>query len=592
MRGLKMAGSMILAVGMWAGSSFALSDTDTVRTFVPVSSIATFSNPSVASRAYAVVDSAVYFSGNSGVAWTACSGTCPPAMKDASQDRLCPGNGYVFAIAGNEVYRAGIGSNTWQLLFSQNTYGSGKFDQRAMASTGNSVFFLATDTVSKSLLIMKATTADGNSFGDFLTGWDAKYGSAVTGIFSDSTGVAVSTSAGYTLTTADGATSWTPKYSPAVLASDSNYSFGVLARMGTVLIGARNNGIRRATAASGTNEACWSALITIADSVKVLSLASSGPKLFAGTTRGPYVSDDTGTTWSKTGGPAIAGLAVSAVGACQGSMLAGTVTKGVYRSTDGGTTFAADTNGIPGYSEKYTITHYVQAIPKPGERRRFVHFSSGYAPYVPSRSETYIDIVTVDSVLRKGSDTTLIFITTVDSLLDTVAGWTWHGTRRDIITVAGFGWLSKCTFPQGIFGRYSDSGDALTKVKDSTCMGHEAFWFSSASSIFGTDEKLFADSIGLSLFFSTYSTGRGGSTDTYSLVPDDSLISAVKSVGREKAFVWGNAAKVYTRLIGPGARIDAFLLNGRRGSWKTGAMTVVVKKERPGKSAGRILMTR
>jgi hypothetical protein len=575
---------------VWIGTSFALSDTDTVRTFVRVSSIATFSNPTVASRVYAVVDSAVYFSGNSGISWISCTGTCPPSMTDASQDRLFPGNGYVFAIAGNEIYRSGIGTNTWQLLFSDKAFGSGKFDQRSMAATGSSVFLFETDTVSNSILIMKSTSPDGNSFGDFLNGWNGSYGSRITATYSDSSDVVVNTDAGYTLAAIDGGASWTLKYSPATFERDSAFSFSVLIRMGAVFVGAHHDGVRRSVAASGTNESGWSAFRKVADSAIVLALTGSDGRLFAGTTRGLYVSSDTGATWTLMGGTALAGLAVSSVGICQNALLCGTEKFGLYRSADQGVTFAADTNGIPCYTEKYTVTNYLQAIPKAGDRRRYIHHYSSEIHMVVTQ-RTSLDIISVDSVVQKNGDTILVSITVIDSLLDTLKGWIFNKSETKTITIAGIANFIYCEFPLGVFGRYSDSSAPMFKVVHTSFETKEAYLFSYTGGS-QSSTRLFVDSIGLVQYTDSFYPGIGSSgTEKYALVPDDSIISSVIPASRLKPISPGNTTLKYRCRIGSGPRTDAFLLNGRRGTWKTGAMAVTIKMERGGQN-GTIRLAR
>jgi photosystem II stability/assembly factor-like uncharacterized protein len=105
-----------------------------------------------------------------------------------------------------------------------------------------------------------------------------------------------------------------------------------LAVSGTnIFAGTYEGGIFRTTD-SGAN---WSAVNTgltknIPWSLRVHSLASSGPNLFAGTEQGVFISTDNGDSWSETSGLAFINI-IQSLAVSDAFLFAGTASSGVWR---------------------------------------------------------------------------------------------------------------------------------------------------------------------------------------------------------------------------------------------------------------------
>jgi photosystem II stability/assembly factor-like uncharacterized protein len=136
------------------------------------------------------------------------------------------------------------------------------------------------------------------------------------------------------------------------------YSFAFYAK--TVFAGTYGNGLYRSENIGTT----WTKVLGLPENAFIYSIKANENDLFAGTDSGVYKSTDGGTTWvlSNTGFTNSDAHAQD-FAFTSGAILAGTYSEGVFRSTDRGATWTPVDNGLPNYTFNSGLPHnYPQTV--------------------------------------------------------------------------------------------------------------------------------------------------------------------------------------------------------------------------------------
>ena len=230
-----------------------------------------------------------------------------------------------------------------------------------------------------------------------------------------------------------------------------------------------------------------------------------------------------------------------------------------------------------------------------GDKRRYLYesydYSSSFFSTSSSSAKTLITII-VDSIVKINSDTTIAYVTRIDSSLNSVtetdtsfksdSGWFSYAISHVPIVICkttydGYdGTNAASRFPTGIFERIEKTSIDSLPAPDTIYEKKGAFQYGSYC--------LFADSIGL--VSAHYSEGWGMTGHeysynyTYHIIDDTTNLKSLVSIIYVKNSVKVLKSKAtYQRIIGSGSHPNAFTLNGRKGTWKSGAMTMLIQKK-------------
>lgn len=268
-------------------------------------------------------------------------------------------------------------------------------------------------------------------------------------------------------------------------------------------------------------------------------------------------------------------------GVCSNGLPCGTAEMGIFKSVDGGKSFVMDTNGVPGDSE--IDREYLTAIPKKGERRKYLTVSSGNHSTYFGRLATSIDLVIIDSVQNKNMDTTLLYIRVIDSTIDSSWGNGQSSKRIShydstmVVSIAGFQDISRgfSGIPSGLFGRFLIDLAPKAFCTDTVFKGKDAFRWNSYQFL-NTFSELVADSIGFVSY--NYVAADVGLYHSISITLLDDTANPNATLPNAPATLRKSSGISFAKSFGRFPRQNAFTLNGRKGSWCTGAYGMVIEK--------------